>query len=227
MPNMRHIRGGEMLLPNVSYCKDNNEVHYNPYVQPTTITVVYNVSEYDVEVGCSLFVASSVDEFISVEIDDIKHDPEDLLHDDYGVWHFDTTGEHTVIYTLSNGASCSGAFTEVSDIKSFTISEGLETYGSDVFYQYGETPIKLIFPSTIKSIGYVSFIAYGENELVTSITVKATIPPTIIPGETFIIEGVPPSQYNFPLYVPAESVEAYKSASGWSTYASRIRPITV
>ena len=24
--------GGEMLKPNVSYCEDNNEVHYNPYV---------------------------------------------------------------------------------------------------------------------------------------------------------------------------------------------------
>lgn len=25
---------GEMILPNVSYCEDNNEVHYNPYVDP-------------------------------------------------------------------------------------------------------------------------------------------------------------------------------------------------
>ena len=24
--------GGKMLKPNVSYCEDNNEVHYNPYV---------------------------------------------------------------------------------------------------------------------------------------------------------------------------------------------------
>lgn len=29
---MKHIRGGGMILPNVSYCEDNNEVHYNPYV---------------------------------------------------------------------------------------------------------------------------------------------------------------------------------------------------
>ena len=28
---MKHIRGGgEMIFPNVSYCEDNNEVHYNP-----------------------------------------------------------------------------------------------------------------------------------------------------------------------------------------------------
>jgi len=30
---------------------------------------------------------------------------------------------------------------------------------------------------------------------------------------------------NCPIYVPSESVEAYKSASGWSNYASRIQPI--
>jgi len=30
---------------------------------------------------------------------------------------------------------------------------------------------------------------------------------------------------NCPIYVPAASVDAYKSASGWSAYASRIQAI--
>jgi hypothetical protein len=30
---------------------------------------------------------------------------------------------------------------------------------------------------------------------------------------------------NCPIYVPSASVNAYKSASGWSTYASRIQAI--
>lgn len=29
-----YIGGQDVILPNVSYCEDNNEVHYNPYVDP-------------------------------------------------------------------------------------------------------------------------------------------------------------------------------------------------
>jgi hypothetical protein len=31
---------------------------------------------------------------------------------------------------------------------------------------------------------------------------------------------------NCPIYVPSESVETYKAASNWSSYASRIQSIT-
>ncbi len=27
-----YINGDDVLKPNVSYCEDNNEVHYNPFV---------------------------------------------------------------------------------------------------------------------------------------------------------------------------------------------------
>ncbi len=32
-PNMRNI-WGDVVLPNVGYCVDKNEVYYNPYVKP-------------------------------------------------------------------------------------------------------------------------------------------------------------------------------------------------
>ena len=37
-------QSGDMIKPNVSYCEDNNDVHYNPYVDP------YAGHEY-VEIG--------------------------------------------------------------------------------------------------------------------------------------------------------------------------------
>ena len=72
-------------------------------------------------------------------------------------------------------------------------------------------------PSTITAIGDRVF--EGCNGLY-SVTIKATTPPTL--GST-VFGSVNP---NLKIYVPAASVNAYKAASGWSTYASRIYPIS-
>ena len=58
---------------------------------------------------------------------------------------------------------------------------------------------------------------YGCNGL-TSLTLLSATPPTVS-YQTF--EG------SYPIYVPAQSVEAYKAASGyWSNYVGRIQPIS-
>jgi hypothetical protein len=41
-----YINGQDVLLPNVSYCEDNNEVHYNPYVPPQPIAPVGKVQVF-------------------------------------------------------------------------------------------------------------------------------------------------------------------------------------
>ena len=38
-----YITGNDKILPNVSYCEDNNDVHYNPWTDPRVI-VTYNVT---------------------------------------------------------------------------------------------------------------------------------------------------------------------------------------
>ena len=73
----------------------------------------------------------------------------------------------------------------------------------------------IILPSTVESIG--SFFVYNCPKL-ESIVVQASTPPSIQPN-TFL-----GSSYNF--YVPDASVEEYKAASGWSSYASRIKPLS-
>lgn len=70
--------------------------------------------------------------------------------------------------------------------------------------------------SGITSIGYQAF--YNCTSL-TSITINATTPPTL--GDS----GVFDNTNNCPIYVPSASVETYKAASRWSTYASRIQAI--
>ena len=72
---------------------------------------------------------------------------------------------------------------------------------------------KITLPSTIESIGNSAF---GYTYL-TSVTCLATTPPVL--GTNVFISN------NCTIYVPSASVEDYKAASGWSTYASKIQAI--
>jgi hypothetical protein len=66
----------------------------------------------------------------------------------------------------------------------------------------------------VTSIGEQAFL--GCNSL-TSITCEATTPPTLGGSNNHSTVTV--------VYVPEESVDAYKSANGWSYYADKIQPI--
>ena len=74
----------------------------------------------------------------------------------------------------------------------------------------------ITIPAGVTTIGMQAFD--GCTSL-TSITCLPTTPPTLNNNDQF------KSTNNCPIYVPAESVAAYKAASGWSTYASRIQAI--
>ena len=72
----------------------------------------------------------------------------------------------------------------------------------------------LDIPSNISSIGSHAFASCTG---LTSITVESTTPPTL---GSYVFNYT-----NCPIYVPSESVDAYKAASGWSSYASMIQAI--
>lgn len=75
----------------------------------------------------------------------------------------------------------------------------------------------ITIPATVTTLG--DYVFEGCSSL-TSITVLATTPPA---AGSEIFKSTSSSKI---IYVPAESVEAYKAASGWSTYASKIQAIT-
>ena len=66
-------------------------------------------------------------------------------------------------------------------------------------------------PSSVTSIGSYDF---ADCTGLTSVTVEATTPPTL--GYNVFDD----TSASLVIYVPATSVDAYKAASGWSTYAS-------
>lgn len=71
--------------------------------------------------------------------------------------------------------------------------------------------------STVSSIRLEAF--YGCSAL-TTVTIEATTPPTMVWNNTF--QGCTSLQH---IYVPAQSVNAYKTAQYWDTYANLIEPI--
>ena len=97
----------------------------------------------------------------------------------------------------------------------FVIPEGIETLEGR--YNFGHIQAtEITLPSTVKSVGAYAF-AYSNN--LKSITVKAETPPAC--GKSIFTNcGAMES-----VFVPAESVDAYKKADGWKGYASMIKAI--
>lgn len=69
-----------------------------------------------------------------------------------------------------------------------------------------------------ESTEIITFRSFADCMALESITIKATTPP-VLDSAAF------PSNINFDIFVPVESVEAYKAADIWSTYATFIHPI--
>lgn len=105
---------------------------------------------------------------------------------------------------------------EITDrnLVSVEIGNCVTSIGMMAFMSYNITSV--IIGSNVTSISYYAF---GGCMLLRSMTINATTPPTLAPFAFDRLE-------NFTIYVPSESVNTYKAASGWSDYADRIQAIT-
>ena len=113
---------------------------------------------------------------------------------------FDTVGEHTVKYTL----------------KDPTKMDQNQLNRSYMGPPTGISAVSIIVPDTVVNIGSMAF--YGYTSL-TSLTFKSVTPPVC---ECYGSFG---NSNNCPIYVPSESVDAYKAATYWNDFASRIQAI--
>ena len=99
-----------------------------------------------------------------------------------------------------------------SGLTSYTIPTSVTSIGEKAFYKCNYLE-KITIPDGVTSIGKEAF--YSCDNLA-SVYCKATIPPS---GGADMFDY---NAWNRKIYVPRESVEAYKSADGWKDYAGNI-----
>ena len=109
------------------------------------------------------------------------------------------------------------AFSGCSGLTSITIPDSVTSIGESAFSKCSGLA-SVTIPESVTSIENYAFL---DCNGLTSVTVLCTTPPTMKRALTFTFEG------SYPIYVPAESVGTYKSAMGWSRYASRIQAIPI
>ena len=220
--------------PNISYIEGTDEVKWNKY-DPDHIVCVYNVTS-----------TSSATKLLNIDwnilemwIDGVKQ--ESVVSS----YTFDTLGEHKVKYGLNenkyitnaNFQSCTsltsviipsivtsiadgnslnyGAFRSCTNLANVKMLDGITSIGISAFYGCGKLT-SLTIPKTVTTIKNTAF-QYCSGLI--NLTIEATTPPTL--GNN-ALQG---TNANLVIYVPAESVNIYKSASRWSTYASIIQKI--
>lgn len=91
----------------------------------------------------------------------------------------------------------------------------ITSIGANAFYNCLSLKY-LDLPATLTSIGRSAFCYCGYN---TTVICRAVTPPSIT-NDTFYGTNIAA------IYVPAESVNAYKTATNWSTYADKITAIS-
>lgn len=127
----------------------------------------------------------------------------------------------TSSYTLSEGLVTIGttAFVNNNNLTSITIPNSVKTIDGSAFSNCANLETVTI-GSGVTFIGSGAFaVATSSNVKIQSVTINATTPPAL-DGGTATFVG------NYPIYVPAQSVDVYKSAQYWSNlWADRIQAI--
>ena len=115
-----------------------------------------------------------------------------------------------------------GAFSGLP-LENVVIEEGVTTIGGQAF-RYNPNLKTVDLPSTVTSIANYAFqIPTGTTTTAfETLTVRATTPPTIYSSSIVINNS---GGLVWTIKVPAASVDAYKAASGWSSFSSRITSI--
>lgn len=117
---------------------------------------------------------------------------------------------------IPNGVTIIGnnAFMDCIGLSSCIIGSGVTSISSNAFNNCSSLS-SITIPNSVTSIGNTAFY---KCSIISNVTVNAVTPPKL--GSKVF-----DNTNNCPIYVPDASVSVYKTARGWSTYASRIQAI--
>ena len=129
-------------------------------------------------------------------------------------------GELVADLVIPDGVTTIGdyAFYNIDCLTSITIPNSVTTIGHYAFSSCGNLA-SVTIGDGVKSIGFTAFAACSN---LTSVYCKAIIPPTLSLSEYADSNVFSRSASSLKIYVPRNSVNAYKSAKGWMEYAGDI-----
>ena len=115
--------------------------------------------------------------------------------------------------TIPNSVTRIGdsAFYTCDRLTGITIPNSVTIIGYDAFYNCDRLT-GITIPNSVTNIGNRAFIYCHK---LTEVTVQATTPPSL-GSDAFYDSGISR------IYVPADSLDAYKTADGWKDYADKI-----
>ncbi len=128
---------------------------------------------------------------------------------------FEQTGLTNIIIPSGITSINDEVFKYCKHLTNITLTNSIISIGEYAFYDCDRLS-QIIIPDRVTSIGKSAF---GGCDNLTSVVIQSTTPPTL---ETDLFYG---NEYR--IYVPDSLVEAYKTASSWETYSSKIRAIKV
>ena len=198
----------------------------------TSVVVKNGNIVYDSRDNCNAIIETSTNTLISGCKNTIIPNSVTSIGDGAFGACFDLTG-----VTIPNSVTSIGnsAFMGCSGLTSITIPNSVTSIGNDAFFKCsGLTSIEI--PNSVTSIGEsafeycsgltsvtignsvtsIGFGAFAYCEGLTSITCEAANPPTC-DGSSYVFYNVDKS---IPLYVPAASIQAYKTANAWSDFTN-------
>lgn len=159
-----------------------------------------------------------------------------------GIEAFNKCSGFTGNLTISNSLTliASGVFSDCSGLTgSLTIPNSVITISFGAFYGCSSLTGNLTIPNSVTMIGVGAFNGcIGFTGMLTIGSFVTYIGESAFIGCSGFTEALmfginPPSSEsdvffdtNFPIYVPYESLDAYKTATNWSNYENRIYPMT-
>ena len=167
-----YINGSDKVLPNVSLCTQENEVHYNPIVVVQPLIVTYNVTNdsQPTLLYCYWDGVLAVNDFDKVEIDNIDVSPSSLDTSE-GKYQL-SNGIHTVKYTLKDPTTIGiELFMLCNSLISVIIPDGVTSIGNMAFTECsGLTSVTI--PNSVTSIGSSAF---GGCSSLTGVTIPNSV----------------------------------------------------